>query len=151
MNNINTATAIPKIQAILEEDINTLRTMLRNKPTETDIYKLVDSLIDAKKYIIDKLPKAHLDMGASPNPPQANQPSTHGKVHNTQIKDSNKLPKIFLGIEIEQADFVKKALLQPGVPSGIKKLLSDVLDIYHRIIDQLERANKTHQLNPLVI
>lgn len=151
MNNTNTSTVISKLHAILEEDLITLNTMISNKSPETDIYKLISSLMDAKKKIVSLLPSVNMDMGVSPHPPQSNQPSTHEKVHKTQIKDDNMITKIFLEIEKDQAEFVKNAIRQDGVATGIQNILISVLEIYHKIIDQLKRSSTTHQVNEIVI
>jgi|GEM_PF-6162289 len=153
MNNINTSSSLPKLQSILEEDISTLNNMLVNKPKDTPLYKLVDSLINAKRHILQLIPESFMDMGVAPTPPQRNQPATYqsGGSHKNYVKDAEQLPKIFLSIEQDQAKFIQDAMSAPGLPSGVSSKLSAIFEVYEKITKQLENATQRHQINEIVL
>jgi len=151
MNNINTASALPKLLTILEEDVSTLAKMVENKSTDTPLYKMIHSLISAKKHILNIIPENKIEVGESATPPQKNQPRTYYKNHKGYIKDVEHLPKIFLEIESEQSKFVRKMISQPGIPDNLNKKLYHIAEVYEKITTQLDNAVQRHQINEIVV
>ena len=150
ITNPTSATVIPKLKGILMHDIEILQGMLRNRSEESGVFQLIDSLIYAKQSILNLFPPSD---GASeiPTPNQKTRIEGYRIKNSTEIKDGFLLTGILLKIETSQLDFVKEASIGEGIPNDIKDIVKKVLEIYLKIVEQLERSKNTQQLGIIVI
>jgi hypothetical protein len=145
---ISSATVFPKLRLVLEEDIEFLKQMQKNREKNSAIYKLAGSLISAKRKILDKFPENQEGIGGAAT--TATILHMTGQGHK-ESKGDFALLSALNAVEKEQMEFVKHATVSEGMPKDLLKKLKEILTIYETITDQLNRSSKTGQINSVVV
>jgi len=149
-SNTSSATIIPKLQGILKDDLVVLRGMLNSRTEKSAMYGLIDSLIYAKRKILDLLPNSE-GMDEVPTTLQKIDLKGYRVKNSTEIKDNNLLVGVLLEIEATQLRFVEEAVESDDIPSELQSVLKDINNIYLKIVEQLSRSKKTNQLGTLIV
>jgi len=147
---INSATVLPKLKGILQDDIEVLQGMLSTRAKDSETYALIESLVDAKDHILTMLPDSE-GVDSVPTTGQHNSIEGYRVKNSTEIKDRVYLIGILLDIERSQKEFIKDVVRGEGLPNKIKDVIKEVYTIYLDITAQLERSKKTQQMGTIVI
>lgn len=148
---IVSATAMIKLRNVLLEDISFLSNMTGKNSKLDD---LIDSLVSAKKEILDLIPENDDGIGGAVTPPQKNILRSYDeqKVKQINEKDLNlRFVSMIEKVERDQMEFVRDALSDEGLPHEVQSILARALDIYINITDQLSRSKMTSQVETIVL
>lgn len=148
---ISTASLVEKLRLIWSEDVHELDKMLQAREDGTDLYVFINSIRQAKQQLLSMLPYTNASLQEVPTTPTTGRLLVVKSSLQTQDIDRVKLPKILLQIEGDQFQYLRHRVNAPGIPSGVKETLKGILSVYQSIIAQLRRANKTQQLQPIVL
>ena len=147
-SNISSAVVFPKLRNILNQDINALNSFKNSRGERSDEYEMLDSLIDAKRKILDILPGDEDGTAQVATPPQrlhmvGYEEKTSGEISN--------IVAMLYEIEKDQMAFVQDNVADEGMPRELESKLKGILDIYQVITEQLGRSHKTNQYNAIVL
>ena len=146
---ISSTTVLHKLQITLSEDVNTLKSMLRKRDPKSKSYNLINSLLKIKEQLIRMLPFAKDRTAGSPTTAQKLKLVSYD--HKLKdFKDEMFLSKTMQTIEQEQLEYLTYALRGNGLPDHQSKKIEKIIGIYHKIVHQLDRNNKTKAINPIV-
>ena len=147
----NAATSLPVIRKIIQSDIVFLKNMLKNRSSESQSYKLIESLIRVKIKIYEMIPNNKYGAAQIPGTDSGLIVTSYNDNEPKDFQDQSMLLKMFLKLENEQLKFVKRSLRSDNINKDVVAILEKILNIYIHITNQIDRAYKTSQVNPLVI
>lgn len=147
----STAALVAKLKTVWSEDVHELENMLRLRAKDTDLYLFIESVKSAKQHLLTMLPYTNSSLQEVPSTPTAEGLMVVRDSLATDTIDRVKLPKILYQIESDQFHYLQRRLTATGMPVGMRETLSEIVATYRSILDQLNRVNKTQQLNPIVL
>ncbi len=152
MEKITSVTILEDIQLLLMDDIQELKHMLNEAIPDSQSYQFIQSMIDVKYIMLRLIPETSLVKSMIPTPPYKHAPATYKKVMSFHA-DSNesKLLRVVARLENDQMEFIKQQLFNQGINHHSRKILNNLLGIYIKETEQLERALRTRQLRPIIL
>lgn len=148
---IVSAMAMIKLRNVILEDISFLNNMIGKNQKLDD---LIESLIAAKKEILELIPQNDDGIGEATSPPQRKILRSYDddKVRSINETDFNlKFVSMIEKVESDQMEFVRDALGDKGLPHQVQTMLARALEIYIKITDQLKRSKLTNRVDTIVL
>ena len=135
---------------IITNDLNALSNMMRNK--EMGRFRdLIESLIKFKKWTYNHILGSRnsnlLSIPAPFQPELKTYGTTSNRINNKQLK----LLGVIKSIEFGQMKFIKELMSSKVTSWEMKTTLGGLVIKYQKIIDQMERMQKTHDLRAVVL
>jgi hypothetical protein len=148
---ISDASIISKFKLLVESDLSEIIDVLKSSLLDQNQRDFLKSLEDVKTCMKDLLPDVK---GGSSNIPTTEAEFQNHRYSYKNFEEAitgNDLTELVRSTEQNQYRVLKDSLMSNGMPSALEDKLQEIINIYVKVLHQLDRDKMTSQFTPIVL